>query len=97
MEVAEASGRIMGSVRDQEAVLLIICITERKKQGNLGKYLELSGIILTFAPSKHCRTLKVPSDAKKTSKSTIKAMKRAKESLSEGGGEAEYKWTLLSI
>ena len=26
-----------------------VCITERKKQGNLGKYLELSERILTFA------------------------------------------------
>ena len=40
---------------------------------------------------------KVTPEAQKASKSIVKVKKRAKESLSDGGGEAESKRTLLSI
>ena len=40
---------------------------------------------------------KVTLDPQNASKSGVEAKKRAKESLSDGGGEAESKRTLLSI
>ena len=40
---------------------------------------------------------KVTLNAQNISKSSIEAKKRAKESPSDGGGEAEFKRTLLSI
>jgi len=45
---------VVKQLENTEVTVSKVCITERKKQGNMAEYLELSGIILTFAPSKHC-------------------------------------------